>query len=390
LVSTGPVVQILPYGERKVYLVDWSKIKFGSVGPDGADDGEIISVPRQADSIELPEDVKREITLNLALGDRKVTNARDIRLSENRAKYLIDGLLPSNGLMFLAGASGTGKSILAFQFANDLVQGQSTMTFQIGEDFKDKQIRVVIFSLEMNQDDLQIRLTHMHGSNTEEQDKLQAENYAIYCEPEPFELWNTAHVIEMTKIIKTIEPDLVIIDSASIAFAEDLTIAAQVKSAIAHIYKIRSRLNVAFMVVAHTRKPSQGVINSPEETTLNELMGVAGLGQAATGILIMVEDDESRKATIKSGKAEKAEKVVWLVNAKARFGANSGAFKTVLTSKAAVDEGEPLMFRRKAIPIEMTADAKRELRRVKVDIDETMRDAFDGIDFGDLGVGGDE
>jgi RecA-family ATPase len=344
------------------------------MGPD--DDGPIF-IPKQKTEIDLPDEVKREIALNIALGDRKVTNARDIRLSENKAKYLIEGLLPSNGLMFLAGASGTGKSILAFQFANDLVQGRPTMSFQIGEHFAEKQIRVLIFSLEMNQDDLQIRLTHMHAGNTEEEDKIQAENYAVYCEPEPFELWNTAHVLEMTKIIKTIEPDLVIIDSASIAFAEDLTIAAQVKASIANIYKIRSRLDVAFLVVAHTRKPGQGVINSPEETTLNELMGVAGLGQAATGILIMVEDDASRKATIKSGDAEKAEKVVWLVNAKARFGANAGAFKTHLTSKADVDTGHPLMFKRNAIPIAMTDEQRRSVNKIL-----QKENSLAGITFG--------
>lgn len=369
--------------------MDWENFKFGPVGPDGETETEVISVPKQALPIELPEEVQREIALNIALGDRKVTNARDIRLSENKAKYLIEGLLPSNGLMFLAGASGTGKSILAFQFANDLVQGRGTMSFQIGEHFKEKQIRVLIFSLEMNQDDLQIRLSHMHAPNTEEEDKLQSENYAIYCEPEPFELWNTAHVLEMTQIIKAVQPDLVIIDSASIAFAEDLTIASQVKASIAHIYKIRSRLNIAFIVVAHTRKPGQGIFSNPEETTLNELMGVANLGQAATGILIMVEDEDSRKATIKSGKAEKTEKVVWLVNAKARFNANAGAFKTTLTSKEDVDAGEPLMFRRKAIPIEMTAEAKRDLRKTKLDFGEAMKDAFEGIDFGNA-MGGDE
>ncbi|MFG2268122.1 AAA family ATPase [Streptomyces sp. NPDC048720] len=341
------------------------EILMGSVGPDDDEpSSDTAFIPKQSLGIELSEGVKQELALNIALGKRQVTNARDIRLSENKAKYLIKDLLPSNGLMFLAGASGTGKSILAFQFANDLVQGRSTMTFQIGEEFQDKQIRVLIFSLEMNQDDLQIRLTHMHQSNTEEEDKIQAENYAIYCEPEPFELWNVAHVLEMTQIIKAVEPDLVIIDSASIAFAEDLTVAAQVKASISHIYKIRSRLNVAFMVVAHTRKPGQGVISNPEETTLNELMGVAGLGQAATGILIMVEDENSRKATIKAGDAEKAEKVVWLVNAKARFGANAGAFKTTLTPKSAVDKGEPLMFRRNAIPIEMTDDARKKANAV--------------------------
>lgn len=333
-------------------------------------------------TVELSDEIKQEIAINFEVGERKLTNARDIRKSENKAKYLIEDLLTSNGLLFIGGASGTGKTILACQFAGDLIEAKPTMTFQIGEHFKDKHLKVLIISLEMNHDDLQIRLNHMYPNPSEEVDKLQAENLIVYCEPEPFELWNAAHVIELIRIIKTVEPDMVLIDSASIAFADDLTNPAQVKASISNIYKIRTRLDVAFTVVAHTRKPNQGVMSNPEETTLSELMGVAGIGQAATGILIMVEDEEARKATIKGGSAYQDEKIVWLVNAKSRFGANAGAFRTQLTSKKDVDNSKPLMFRRRATPIEMTQEAKKkQANPTKADA-EALKDAFGQIDFG--------
>jgi hypothetical protein len=140
------------------------------------------------------------------------------------------------------------------------------------------------------------------------------------------------------------------------------------------------------IVVAHTRKPSMDMINNPENASIHELFGHSGVAQSASSIIIMLEDEDQRKKTIKSGDAEKVEKLVHIVNAKARFGANSGAFKTFLTSKEAVDKGEPLMFRRNAIPIAMTDDQRRKINKSPaLDLKNIMADT----DFGSL-LDGDE
>lgn len=364
----------------------YDEFKMGAVGPEESFEDETpkpAKVPKQTKvSVELTEEVKQEIAFNFALGNRTITNAIDVLRNENKAEYLIEELLPSNGLLFVAGASGTGKTILTFQFASDLIMGRPTLTYRIGPTFREKNIKVLVFSLEMNQEDLQLRFKHMYPNLTQEEEKLFAENYQVYCDPEPFELWDIPQVIEMTQIIKACKPDMVLIDSASVSFAMSMNNEEQVRESIKNIYKIRSRLNVAFMVAAHTRKPPAGILSNPEEATLNELMGVAGFGQAASAILIMVEDEKSRKETIKRGTPEKDEKVVYLVNAKARFGANSGAFKTTLTSKNDVDSGHPLMFKRNAIPIAMTDSQRKSVSRTSKSLAIDLNDAFTGIDFG--------
>lgn len=359
--------------------------KMGAVGPDGeiiiVDEPTPVRVPKQTVvTVDLSEEIKQEIAFNVEVGDRKITNLVEIMESTDDTSYLIEEFLPSNGMGYIAGASGSGKTILAMQFGGDLIFGRPTISYQIGEDFKDKNVRVLLISLEMNRQDLKKRSDHMFPNLTDEERKLFMENFQVYCEPEPFKLWQLPHVIELTKIIKQCKPDLVIIDSASIAFAQAMTNEEQVSDSIENLYKIRTRLDVAILMVAHTRKPGQGILSSPEETTLNELMGVAGVGQSASGIIIMVEDENSRKATIKNGTAYKDEKVVWFINAKARFGANAGAFKTKLTAKNDVDKGEPLMFRRNAIPIANTGKPKASVGKPRSNsplmADTALKDIF--------------
>jgi hypothetical protein len=61
------------------------------------------------------------------------------------------------------------------------------------------------------------------------------------------------------------------------------------------------------------------MVNSPETASLHELFGHSGVAQSASAIIIMLEDEKQRKATIKSGDGTKVEKMVHIVNAKARL-----------------------------------------------------------------------
>jgi hypothetical protein len=94
----------------------------------------------------------------------------------------------------------------------------------------------------------------------------------------------------------------------------------------------------------------------------------------------MMEDEAQRKDVIKRGADQKEiEKKVHIINCKARFGANGGAFVAHLTSKNDVDAGRPLMFKRNAIPIAMTDSAKKKSRK-----DNSINDALASIDLGSL------
>lgn len=336
----------------------------GSVGPDDEDDSwQQAFIPKQGTPPELTEEVKSEIALIYNIGTRKISNFMDVLENPDKMEMIVQDLLPETGLTYFAGLSGTGKTILAIQVVANLVLGRPTMTWHVAEKYKEKHFRVLMLSLEMNQKQLQMRLEHMFPKLDEAEKKLLRENFLTYSEPAPFDLWDPVHMLELVRIIKECEVDIILIDSASVSFAEELTDQKQVNKSIKNLYNIRASLNVAMFIVCHTRKPPPGIASNPEDATLNELFGHSGVAQSADGIVILMEDEKARKETIKSGDQDKTEKLVHIVNAKSRFSANAGAFKTHLTSKSNVDRGEPLMFRRNAIPIALTDQQRREMSK---------------------------
>lgn len=356
---------------------------FAAVGPDDDDSGSMPFIPKQ---VSPEQDLKNKVKLTNEAGLRNVMSAIDVMENDEKLAFVIEDVLPDTGLMFVAGASGTGKTILAIQIAGDIVNGRSTMSWRLGpawnEDFK-----VLFLSLEMNMKELQLRLQHMYPKMSDDQRKTFMDRFMVYCDFEPFELWNPVHILDLVRLIKAHGINMVLIDSASVSFGTSLKNDEQVNESIKNLYMLRARFNLSMIVVAHTRKPSIEMINNPESASLHELFGHSGVAQSASSIIMMLEDEEQRKKTIKSSEPEKFEKRVHVVNAKARFGVNSGAFVSNLTSKENVDKGEPLMFRRNAIPIAMTETQRRETnKKLK---SSRMESIFEGVDLGSL-LDGDE
>lgn len=358
----------------------FGEFEVGPVGPDEEEAGPAFIPKQSSGNIEFSDQEKQEIAFLYTVGSRKISNFMAVLKDPSKMKMIIEDLLPETGLTYIAGLSGTGKTILAVQIMVNLVLGKPTMTWKMSEEYEGRRLRCLILSLEMNRKQLQRRFEDMYPNLTTEEEKLLEENLLTYDEPDPFELWNAAHVLELAKIIKQCKVDVILIDSASVAFAEELTNQKQVNESVKNLYRLRSRLSVSMFIVAHTRKPPPGIASNPEEATLNELFGHSGVAQSADGIVILVEDEKARKATIKNGDPEKTEKLVHVVNAKSRFSVNSGAFKSYLTAKVDVDKGHPLMFKRNAIPIAMTEEQKKKLKSTKVD----LADALNSIDFDDF------
>lgn len=352
----------------------------GSVGPDDEDDEPAsVFIPRQA----TPE---AKMISDIA-SPRRLSNALDVMENETKLSYIVEDLLPDSGLIYLGGISGSGKTILAIQLGGDIIRGRPCMTWRLG-DAATEDMKAIIFSLEMNELELGERLRHMYPNLTDDEKKLFQERFITYAEPAPFKLWETSHQVEFIRTIKASGANLQIIDSASVSFGEELTNQTQVNASLDFLRMIRAKFNWAQIIVAHTRKPPAGIASNPAEVTLNELFGHSGVAQSASSIIIMMEDEKQRKQTITDGADQREiEKKVHIINCKARFGANGGAFVSHLTSKNAVDRGEPLMFRRNAIPIEMTDEAKKKINKKLESVD--LGDLMSGADFG-LDLTGDE
>lgn len=355
----------------------------GAIGPEEDDGFDNATVKDAVASIPIPreseEAVKKEIEFSVSLPNRAVRSFMELYKAENLLEFIIPDMLPRGGMTFLGGLSGTGKTILAIQIVADLVLGRPTMTWKPVEGLP--QLRCLMFSLEMSGPECQRRLLDMYPELDENQQKLLNENFFVYSEPEPFELWNVAHCIEMIQLISKAKADVVLLDSASVSFGDSLKDDTQVNQSLKNLYAIRSRLNVAMIVVAHTRKPPPGISSNPEEASINELFGHSGIAQHASSIYLMLEDEKSRKDAIKNGNGDKVDKLVHIVNVKTRFGSSNAAFKAKLTSREDTLKGKPLAFRRDAIelgaPI-VTQEQRKQLRAVK----KSPLGDLAGIDFG--------
>jgi hypothetical protein len=359
----------------------------GSVGPDD-DEPSIAFIPKQSNP---EEDFKAQVKATTEAGLRRMRSALDLMEDDEKLKFVIQDLLPDSGLMYIGGASGTGKTILAIQLAVDIVLGRPTMTWRLGDAWHEN-FKALVLSLEMNSKELQLRLNHMYPNLTDEERKAFDTRVLTYSEPEGFQLWNPVHIVDLIRMVKAERPDLILIDSASVSFGDELTNQKQVNETLKNLYMVRARMNLSMIVVAHTRKPSIEMINSPENASLHELFGHSGVAQSASSIILMLEDEDQRKMVAKKAKggdqniAQETEKVVHIVNAKARFGANSGAFKAHLTSKKHVENGQPLMFKRNAIPIEMTEEQRKNVKKTPA---VGLKDLMSEINFGSV-LDGDE
>lgn len=343
----------------------FNELVLGTGGPDEGD----VFIPKQQASPEAQ-------IVNKIASPRRLSNALDVMKDDTKFSYVVEGILADSGLLYIGGISGSGKTILAIQLIVDIINGRPCMTWKLGDAATDD-MKAIIFSLEMNEPELGERLRHMYPNLTDEQEKVFFDRFVTYAEPEPFKLWEPAHQLEFIRTIKASGSQIQLIDSASVSFGEELTNQTQVNKSIDFLRMIRAKYNWAQIIVCHTRKPPPGIASNPGEVTLNELFGHSGVAQSASAIIIMMEDEAQRKEVVTKGiDARTVEKKVHIINCKARFGANGGAFIARLTSQNDVENGEPLMFRRNAIPIAMSDEQRRQINKSgKLKLENVMSEA---------------
>ena len=337
------------------------------LAPIGPDDDEIevkppVEFPAFTPAIVLPKPKPRV---------RPTMNFGEVYKSKSRIKYVIDGLLPTKGLMYIGARSGTGKTILAIQIAVDLIFDRETMTLKRGKDLPPQ--KILIISLEMGQEEMTARLIAMYPEFSEEDLKILSDSIELYVIPEPFRLWTEEHLVDLIHLIRFHKATGVLIDSASVSFAQSLKDDAQVNQTIANLYMVRNRLENWMIIISHTRKLPAGIVGNMEDITVDELFGHSGVAQSASSILLMHHDKKDSEG--KDGK----NKIVWLMNLKSRFGPEFPPFKMFLPTSP------PLLFRRRdPIPLQpLSPEKRKEANRLAKEMD--FGAGFKDIDFGSIG-----
>lgn len=292
-----------------------------------------------------PEIAKAETESSKSLPNRRIRTFTEVYKSKSTLKFYIENVMPDHGIVFIGGLSGTGKTILAIQMLVNLLLNRPTMTWFPVDDLPE--LTGMMLSLEMSDLEWQKRVHDMYPELTPEEEKFLGERFLLYAEAEVFELWNDNHCADLIRLILMNEVNVLLIDSASVSFAEDLTDQKQVKRSLKNLDMIRIRLKVCIVIVAHAKKPVSEVAGKVEMISINDLFGITGIAQHASTIFLVYEDEQSRRQAIREGTGDKVDKLVHIVNVKTRFGSSNSAFSAILPSLESTQRGTPLQFRRK-------------------------------------------
>lgn len=320
-----------------------------------------------------------ESLLSRSLPNRRIRTFTEVFHSKEKLKFLIEDVMPDHGIVFFGGLSGTGKTILAIQLVTNLVMNRPTMTWFPVEDLPE--LTAMMLSLEMSAPEVQLRIRSMYPTLTDEEEKVLADRFLFYAEPEPIHLWNDNHCADLIRMIMRNKVNILLIDSASVSFASDLTNQAEVNKSLENLDTIRVRLHVSIVIVAHTRKPPPENTTNVENVSINDLFGHSGIAQHASAIFLMYEDEKTRRQTIREGTGDSTEKQVHIVSVKTRFGSSNAAFRAKLPSREMTRKGSPLLFSRNVIAaIPLTPERRAQIKSDGSNLAEDMK----GLDFGQI------
>lgn len=288
---------------------------------------------------ELPKSIQApKYTYTASRTKRRLFGFSDLLDSKERMKFVINDILPDTGLLYFGGESASGKTILAIQMMINILKREDTLRWKLNEEIRPQ--KILFLSLEMNRFEITERLNAMYPGMSDDDKKFLQEHFQVYCDFEPFEMWNTLHVAELNEIVKEGGFTGLLIDSASVSFANDMKEAEKINKSISNLYGMRAEREIWQAVIVHTRKPDGKSGKKPGEGTMHDIMGHSGFAQSASTILLLEPHpiDEARQG---------ASRKIEITNAKNRFGLLGGdqRFPAIIPSKkSVVEDGIPLGF----------------------------------------------
>lgn len=208
----------------------------------------------------------------------KASKYKDIKNKMPKLEWLLHPFIPKNHITILASPGGTGKSSIALYFANELTgQGKRVLYIdaeQCGDEINDRCER---WKLPFTDD--------IYFSHTDEED-----NSIQTLAPTNNE--------ELENLIKTIQPDLVIIDSLTAYCDIDLTQRQKASKAFIAIKKIASKYHTGVLILCHTNKENPSYI-----TGVDSISGSKGLSDLARSVLMLSKVNDEGKRKIAQEKA---------------------------------------------------------------------------------------
>jgi len=241
-------------------------------------------------------------------------------------RWLIDGILPYKGTMFLVGRSGTGKTTMALGLNACLALNKNYLSWSSNEG---KPYKILYLSLEMTLDDNSEFFSKIETNFNQEEIEQLKENFHTYARPEKIKFYQPQSPLMGKFLMKlqNLKPDIVLVDSASFSLASNLSNQEEVTKAIEVIDMIKDKYGVTFMFIHHSRKdpPNHGY----KEADLDDVFGSTFIAASASSIVSLKQHkeytDQNRLMDVKY--------------LKSRFSGDSTAFSTVM-------DGDKRMFKK--------------------------------------------
>lgn len=180
----------------------------------------------------------------------KVYGANEFAEADFHVDWLLENLLPENGLGLITGYPGVGKTQLAIQMGCHLALGRDSMLRWPNKSGKNK---VLFLSLEMGPNGLHMIWNKiMDGYDDDRQ--LLDRNFKVYPIGEPVPLDSEAGQRFVNELMEEWKPDILILDSLQKIISKEATDESSAKALMHFLSTLKSRYGCSILLVHHNRK----------------------------------------------------------------------------------------------------------------------------------------
>ena len=185
------------------------------------------------------------------MADRiKVYGADEFAQADFHVEWLLENLLPENGLGLITGYPGVGKTQLAIQIGCHLALGRDSMLRWPNRSGKNK---VLFLSLEMGPNGLHMIWNKIMDGYSDDR-MLLDRNFKVYPIGEPVPLDSEAGQRFVNDLMDEWKPDILILDSLQKIISKEATDESSAKSLMHFLSTLKARYGCSILLVHHNRK----------------------------------------------------------------------------------------------------------------------------------------
>lgn len=174
----------------------------------------------------------------------------DLLQEDIQIEWVVKGLMPKKGIGIIAAAPGVGKTLMSVDIGINMALGRQYLDWEIEEP-----VKILYLSLEMSEAPFQYFQTYVAKGLTKEDLQLLNTQFLIAPVGEMI-LLNERGDKYITHMLKTYQPDVVIVDSMS-KMLIDMQDDREARLFMAKIKKYAEIHDTSFLFVHHNRKPSE-------------------------------------------------------------------------------------------------------------------------------------